>query len=861
MAERGIVKILGKKATGFAACFYNGLKVAEGTAKCIAMRNFGDLEKYNIQSPVVISNYLKKIADHNSMVRLKQKHMVFSFPGKATDEQLGQLKKDAFETMDRLGYKGQPQIYYVHNDTKNTHVHVVSVTVNVKDGMWIDNYMEGHRARRILDQVRGYYKKSEIDKLLDYKFESRDQLKSLLVANGYRCHFDEENKTFDIYRNHDLVGSLPVEEVDGRIATNGRNKDNFKDVVTDLRGKLMDNRRRSMKLKFGDPIVVTTKNGKHTITEKLYEVKNSHFNGEKGLDIEGERKAQFKQFLIDLKQKMGISLIFSQWKDGQTKGYTLIDNKNKLVFKGSDIVDLQKLLNPEWKKGMAKDIIISANDASSVADEISIDKNLPKFIEQQLDKLGIEAVYDKEGAMAEYGKESEQENRENSMYCLNLLIDMVANQEDLTEEGERDIRNLANEALARAVCADGLRMLEEEREARERAEEEARRSEQEKAQQRAEDARTMTVDKVASYVIDMIDDYNIPHDPGGHEFKLAGMKEDACIRAAMIFLEKAISEPWDKKNNANLAIGYARAAEQLHQLNVERQKTKPQVPMNQPEIRQQPSAPISHGARVIPFVKVDPTIFFGDDHRIYIKVDINGKAYQPKAISGNHAEWFKNQENHEQAAQDLALHYYANEIQREQIEGWKEQHFEVGKMPFGITVGEIRRQSSSQGDIFWVDGDFFYKGKRMQTERQAISKDDAIKYYNSDYDTAKSIICKTVGRELVKDWGFNPISVFKNTLFDSPSAEDSVEGVQESVKAFEAFTGQLCNDFMETCGEAAIAYFNAILPTGQSVGGGGGGQDAGNWGSKKDDDDWYKRGGGIMGFLQPKKKSVGGPKR
>ena len=180
-------------------------------------------------------------------------------------------------------------------------------------------------------------------------------------------------------------------------------------------------------------------------------------------------------------------------------------------------------------------------------------------------------------------------------------------------------------------------------------------------------------------------------------------------------------------------------------------------------------------------------------------------------------------------------------------------------MPFGITVGEIRRQSSSQGNRFWVDGDFYYNGKRMETERQEISRSDAIKYKESDTESAKSLVCKTVGRELVKDWGGNPISVIKNTLFDYPSSEDTVEGVQESVKAFEAFTGQLCNDFMETCGEAAIAYFNAILPTGQSVGGGGGGQDAGNWGSKKDDD-WYKRGGGIMGFLQPKKKS-GGPKR
>lgn len=573
MAERCIVKSLGKSCTSFAGVHYNEMKVAQGMAKCVLMRNFGNLQKYNIHAPVVVSNYLQKIADHNSRVSHKQKHMTFSFPGKATPEQTEQLLKDAAETMDRLGYKDQPQIYWVHNDTDNTHIHVVSVTVSVKDGMWIDNWQEGRRARRILDQLRGHSYKSEIDKLFDYKFESREQFKSLLLANGYRCNLDEENGTYDILRNHELVGSILTDELDKKIAANGRNKDNYKNIVVDLRGKLMDNRRRSMKQKLGEPVVLDTKKGKqHTLTNKLAEVKNNRFNGDKGLDIKGEEKAQFKQFLIDLKQKLGISLVFSQWKDGQTKGYTIIDNKNKMVFKGSDVVDLQKLLNPEWKKGMEKDAVISANEASSMADEISMDKNLPQFLQQQFDKLGIEVVYNKEEAMNRYGGKSEQENRDMAVNLFNQVLDMVANQEDLTVEGERDIRSMAIEAMNRAVCADSLHQQEEEQKARQKAEEEARRSEQEKAKARAEAAKTMTADRVASFVTDAIDDYNIFHDPGGHKFNLTGMKEDVCIRAAMTFLEKAITEPYERMKNANLAIGYARAAEQLHQQKIEERK-------------------------------------------------------------------------------------------------------------------------------------------------------------------------------------------------------------------------------------------------------------------------------------------------
>lgn len=567
MAERCVVKVLGKGATSFAACFYNEQKVAQGTAKCIQMRNFGDLEKYFIHSPVVVSNYLQKIADHNSMVKQKQKHMVFSFPGKATPEEEQQLLKDAAETMDRLGYKDQPQIFWVHNDTKNTHIHVASVTVSVKDGMWIDNWMEGRRARRILDNVRGINYKSEIDKLFDYKFESREQFKSLLIANGYRSHLDEESGSYDIFRNHDLVGSIPVQELDRKIEANGKNKENHKDIVVDLRGKLMDNRRRSLKQKFGEPIEVATKKGKHTVTKQLVEVKGNRFNGEKGIDIEGERKAQFKQFLIDLKQKLGISIVFSQWKDGQTKGYTIIDNKNKMVFKGSDVVDLQKLLNPEWKKGMEKDTVISANDASSMADEISMDKNLPQFIEQHLEKLGIEVDYDKEEAMNDYGSETEQENRDTSIMCLNLLINMIAEQEDLTKEGENDIRDLAKEAIGRAVCADGLHLLEEERKAREKAEEEARRGEEEKMKARSKARSTMTGDKVAQYVADILDDYGISYNPAGR-VQTDTKKENIAILSALDFLEEAVSAARQNTGKAQwlaeLAIGNARLAEELH---------------------------------------------------------------------------------------------------------------------------------------------------------------------------------------------------------------------------------------------------------------------------------------------------------
>ena len=85
--NRGIIKILGKDATSFAACFYNEKKVAQGKAEQPVMINFGDLQKFNIHSPVVLSRYLQKIADQNPNVVHPQLHLMGTLPGNPSEEE------------------------------------------------------------------------------------------------------------------------------------------------------------------------------------------------------------------------------------------------------------------------------------------------------------------------------------------------------------------------------------------------------------------------------------------------------------------------------------------------------------------------------------------------------------------------------------------------------------------------------------------------------------------------------------------------------------------------------------------------------------------------------------------------------
>ena len=395
--DRANVKILGNDATTFAACFYNEKKVAEGKAIFLGMKNFGELEKYNIHSPVVVSRYLKKIADRNPQVVHPQKHMMFSLPGKPTEEDKQRLLEHAIKVLEELGYKGQPMIFWGHIDSGHYHIHSATVTVDKTTGMWIDNYCEGIKARRILDKLLGYNKKDKLENLLKYKFESREQFLNLLRAVGYRqSYYNSELGVVHVRRAQEVLMNFTDEEINNQIEATGKNKDNEKDRINQLKGIILDHRRRSMDYLVDDPEVVKTKKGKkHTATDSKKGVKGAAFDGQNALgdDIKGIRKAQFKQFLEELKEKFGLSVVFSKW-DGEVKGYTIVDNNKKIVFKGSDIMPLEQLLNPEWRKGQEKGTVLSSDEAANTVDVIQNEKmpedDMVYLDEEQFDRSTLQ---------------------------------------------------------------------------------------------------------------------------------------------------------------------------------------------------------------------------------------------------------------------------------------------------------------------------------------------------------------------------------------------------------------------------------------------------------------------------------------
>ena len=389
MAEPCVIKILGATATSFAAVDYNENKVAEGVAECVALRNFGPLEQYNFHAADTMKKFLQKIADRNDRVQHPQLHIMVSYPGIPSEEEKAILLQNFKDTLDRLGYKDQPQAIWAHNDTDHFHFHAATVRVDQKTGKWIDNSWEGVKARRILDQLRGIEHDKQLDKMLDYNYTSLNQFQHILRANGYHFHVDEENNNLEIYRACKNVGTVSINEIEAKAEENmGKRKTDKEEQLKRLkqvRAVISKYRDKSLSAIVDMPETIKTKSGKvHTKTTTKAKVKRARFQGSKGLDLTELKKAQFKQFLIDLKRTAGLEILFHKGEDGKVKGYSVIDNSKGTIYNGSDVMKLSALLNG---KGMNEEII-PADLAAEVNQEYRDERNAKR------DNITPENVYD-----------------------------------------------------------------------------------------------------------------------------------------------------------------------------------------------------------------------------------------------------------------------------------------------------------------------------------------------------------------------------------------------------------------------------------------------------------------------------------
>lgn len=303
-----------KPEGNFSGVRYNTNKI--DTAKGILMghKNFPILDLDKIPNPEILKNYLKVYSANNSKVKKPQFHCAISCKGREYSKE--DLTKIAHKYMDGMGYGKQPYIVVFHNDTANNHVHLVSTRVDDK-GKKISDSNERYRSKSILSKIMeqdyNVSKENNLKEIFDYKFSTINQLKLLLEKSGYTL--SDENLLLKIYKNGDLQKEIEHSKIE------------LADNFSEKRNEQI----RALIFKYSKEY----SNNVFPIYEKL----------------KGEREGKIIGYESDLtnylKSSFGLQFVFHFSGEKKPFGFSLIDNKNKSVLKGSDIFKIKALIGEE----------------------------------------------------------------------------------------------------------------------------------------------------------------------------------------------------------------------------------------------------------------------------------------------------------------------------------------------------------------------------------------------------------------------------------------------------------------------------------------------------------------------------------
>ncbi|HEV3252476.1 MAG TPA: relaxase/mobilization nuclease domain-containing protein [Puia sp.] len=309
-----IFKIL-KSSGNFHGIDYNEKKVAQQAAGHLYHENFGYLQNTDKINKVDFQNYLVKYSSSNARVKKPQFHATLSAKGK--EHSFEELKEAALQIMYELGYRGNPILIYSHSDTENNHIHIISSRVDL-NGKKIRDNKEGIKAVAILNKILGIDHDIELNAALgfaqSYSCATLPQFAWLVESKGFKAV--RANDGYSFHKSGKKIGSLPFDQIKLETKTSIGNKKRINQIRAIIH-------KYKKEYSSGPPL-----------RETLFT----------------DRRKSSNDFTYYLKNHLNIEFAFFKGSHGKTYGYSIIDHREKIVFKGSDIMKMEKLFEVQSVK-------------------------------------------------------------------------------------------------------------------------------------------------------------------------------------------------------------------------------------------------------------------------------------------------------------------------------------------------------------------------------------------------------------------------------------------------------------------------------------------------------------------------------
>jgi len=330
-----IVRIL-KSSNKFPAVKYNYDRCTRGEAELVKAVNF------NIDSSIIShSDYLQKWGVGNTRIKNNQFHITISpDKGEMTKEELINLGE---RWMKEMGYADNPYLIFYHKNTEHPHIHIISSRVG-KDGKKINDSFENEKAVQILNKLVNKSSLKEerklLSQLLKYSFSTKYQFIELCKSSGYKVQFNDKNVSLSKSGNNFVVSNELI------------------DFCSKRYHKILDEKE------------------KKRIQSLIYKY---------------ALKYSKENFMTFMRRKFGLEFIFYGKEEGNINGYTIIDHRNRTIYKGSEIFGAKKigeLLNVPQNDS---DIILLVKDLMN--DNVLCDLEMLKSILCETYYYGVDDDY------------------------------------------------------------------------------------------------------------------------------------------------------------------------------------------------------------------------------------------------------------------------------------------------------------------------------------------------------------------------------------------------------------------------------------------------------------------------------------
>ncbi len=344
-----IVKKLSDVSGGtFPGARYNEMKVATGVAQLMAMENVSEALRHNVEilhrfgldASVEIERYLKDRSQTygNTKTTRFQFHVSASVKGRVMSPE--ELTDFARELMNGMGYARQPYFVYAHHDTDNNHVHILSTRIK-PNGFPISDHQDRRRLNECANRILASDIRKDIDHIFSYDYETEGQFANIITAHGYKM--EKSLDGYRLFKCGGYAGNISIGDILNRITPNSaRRKERAKQlraIIKKYKSEIAGGKCQNVEN------VKMSGGGKKKPIRTKFNSDIKKILDSNGQPLDKETQDNIQQLLDTLKTRFGIDICFQKDRNGQVRGYGIVDHAGKIAFDGSKVMKLSELID------------------------------------------------------------------------------------------------------------------------------------------------------------------------------------------------------------------------------------------------------------------------------------------------------------------------------------------------------------------------------------------------------------------------------------------------------------------------------------------------------------------------------------